>query len=65
MKTAEEFRKCDQEFVRKTASDNYGVVPFWAVAADNELGDVTSQMEVTLTVLKFYIMNKLIHILDE
>ena len=63
MKTAEEFRKCDQEFVRKTTTEKYGVVPFWAVAEDNELGDVTSQMEVT--VLKFYIMNKLIHILDE
>ena len=63
MNTAEEFRKCDQEFVRKTTSDNYGVVPFWAVAEENELGHVTSQMEVT--VLKFDIMNKNIHILDE
>ena len=52
MKTTEEFRKCDQEFVRKTASDNYGVVPFWVVAEDNELGDVTSHMEV-VTVQSF------------
>ena len=63
MKTAEEFRKCDQEFVRKTASDNYGVVPFWAVAEDNELGEVTSQIEVT--VLKCHIMNRNNHILGK